>query len=142
MTPRWVPRVIGLLAAVVLITGANAQVASSEVISNKWDQFSTFPVNTCNGEFVPVMSGVAHVVQRIQPDGSVATKTNGHFTEVGNLGNRYQMNWQERFVSGPNQTAFTSRQLIVTTGPEPNHIVTFTFIFPPGSFTAVEDCRG
>jgi hypothetical protein len=31
-----------------------AKKASAEVITNEWQQFMTFPVNTCNGEFAPV----------------------------------------------------------------------------------------
>ena len=120
----------------------HANTASAVVITNGWQQFVTFPVNTCNGEFVPVLSGVAHVVQRLQPDGSLITSTNGHFGADGNLGNRYQLNWQERFVSAPEQLTFTSRQLIVSEGSAPNHLVTFVFEFPPGSFTATERCFG
>jgi hypothetical protein len=39
-------------------------------------------------------------------------------------------------------TRFSSRQLIISHGREPNHLVTFVFEFPPGTFTATEDCRG
>src|SRR3954468_19935591 len=113
------------LVACLVLTGMQANKASADVVTNDWQQFVTFPVNTCNGEFVPVFSGQAHVVQRLQPDGSFVTTTNGHFTEVGTLGNQYQMNWQERFTSSPGQTTFSSRQLIVSTGGAPNHIVTF-----------------
>ena len=140
------PMRIALPIAVILVacsvTGMHAKQASAEVITNEWQRFVTFPVNTCNGEFVPVLNGVAHVVQRLQPDGSLITKTNGHFVAVGTLGNQYQLNWQERFVSAPGQTTFTSRQLIVSKGSAPNHIVTFVFEFPPGSFTATERCFG
>lgn len=139
---RRVARFAVLLVACSVMTGMQAKKASAEVITNEWQQFVTFPVNTCNGEFVPVLSGVAHVVQRLQPDGSLITWTNGHFVAVGNLGNRYQLNWQERFVSAPGQTTFSSRQLIVSQGSAPNHLVTFVFEFPPGSFTATERCFG
>jgi hypothetical protein len=131
-----------LLVACSAMTGMQAKNASAEVITNEWRQFVTFPVNTCNGEFVPVLNGVAHVVQRLQPDGSFITSTNGHFVAVGTLGNRYQLNWQERFVSAPGQTTFTSRQLILSEGSAPNHLVTFVFEFPPGTFTATERCFG
>ena len=133
---------VGLLVALSVITGMQAKSASAEVVTNEWQQFVTFPVNTCNGEFVPVFTGMAHVVQRQQPDGSVVMSTNGHFVAVGTLGNEYQLNWQERFLSAPGQTTYTSRQLIVSEGPAPNHIVTFVFEFPPGSFTATERCFG
>ena len=138
---------LALKCAVLLVTcsvimGVQAKKASAEVITNEWQQFMTFPVNTCNGEFVPVMSGVAHVVQRLQPDGSLVTSTNGHFVADGSLGNRYQLNWQERFVSAPGQLTSTSRQLILSQGSAPNHLVTFVFEFPPGSFTATERCSG
>jgi hypothetical protein len=125
-----------------VMTGMQAKKASAEVITNEWQQFVTFPVNTCNGEFVPVLSGVAHVVQRLQPDSSLITSTNGHFVADGTLGNHYQLNWQERFVSAPGQTTFISRQLIVSEGSAPNHLVTFVFEFPPGSFTTTESCFG
>lgn len=132
------------VAAVVMCLALAAPVStvSAEVVTNDWQQFVTFPVNTCNGEFVPVLSGTAHVVQRLQPDGTVITSTNGHFTAVGSLGNQYQLNWQERFVSAPGQTSFSSRQLILSRGSEPNHLVTFVFEFPPGTFTATEVCHG
>jgi hypothetical protein len=97
---------------------------------------------TGNGESVFVLRGVSSYVLRLQPDGSVVIKWNGHFTENGSLGNRYQMNWQERFKSSSTQTTYSSRQLIFSAGSEPNHIVTFTFASPPGTFTAVEECRG
>ena len=141
---RPVLRAAVLVSALVAcsVSGMQAKKASAAVITNEWQQFVTFPVNTCNGEFVPVLSGVAHVVQRLQPDGSLITSTNGHFVAVGDLGNKYQLNWQERFVSAPNQLAFTSRQLIVSEGSAPNHLVTFVFEFPPGSFTATERCFG
>lgn len=131
-----------LLVACSTVTGMQAKPASAEVITNEWQQFFTFPVNTCNGEFVPVLSGVAHVVQRLQPDGSLVTSTNGHFVADGSLGNHYQLNWQERFVSEPGQLTSTSRQLILSQGSAPNHLVTFVFEFPPGSFTATERCFG
>ena len=99
-------------------------------------------MNTCNGEFVPVLSGVAHIVQRQQPDGTFVTSTNGHFTATGSLGNEYQLNWQERLVSAPGQLTFSSRQLILSQGSEPNHLVTFVFEYPPGTFTATEVCHG
>src|SRR3954447_26737690 len=130
------------LVACLVLTGMQANKASADVVTNDWQQFVTFPVNTCNGEFVPVFTGVAHVVQRLQPDGSLVTSTNGHFVAVGSFGNQYQLNWQERFVSAPAQTTFTSRQLILSEGSAPNHLVTFTFQFPPGSFTATESCFG
>ena len=131
-----------LSVACSVMAGMQAKKASAEVITNEWQQFVTFPVNTCNGEFVPVLSGVAHVVQRLQPDGSVVTSTNGHFVATGFLGNQYQLNWQERFISAPGQTTYTSRQFIVSQGSAPNHVVTFVFEFPPGSFTATERCFG
>lgn len=139
---RLVLRFAVLLVAWSVMTGTQANKASAEVITNEWQQFVTFPVNTCNGEFVPVLSGVAHVLQRVQPDGSFVMHTNGHFVAVGTLGNQYELNWQERFVSAPGQTTYTSRQLIVSKGSEPNHLVTFVFEFPPGSFTATERCFG
>jgi hypothetical protein len=131
-----------MLLTCSVMAGVQAKPASAEVLTNDWQQFVTFPVNTCNGEFVPVLTGVAHVVQRLQPDGSLITATNGHFVAVGTLDNEYQLNWQERFVSEPGQLSFTSRQLIVSTGSAPNHLVTFTFEFPPGTFTATERCSG
>jgi hypothetical protein len=131
-----------LLVASSVLMGMQARPASAEVISNEWRQFMTFPINTCNGEFVPVLNGEAHVVQRLQPDGSFVTSTNGHFVSVGTLGNRYQLNWQERFVSEPGELMSSSRQLILSRGSAPNHLVTFVFEFPPGSFTATERCTG
>ena len=71
-----------LLVAWSVMTGVQANKASAEVITNQWQQFVTFQVNACNGEFVPVLSGLAHVVQRLQPDGSLITSTNGHFVAV------------------------------------------------------------
>ena len=142
MRRNWVCRVLVVVAAVFLVTVASGPAASGAVVTNEWQSFVTFPVNTCNGETVFVLDGVAHVVLRQQPDGSVVMTTNGHFTEVGSLGNRYQLNWQERFVSSSTQTSYSSRQLIVSAGAAPNHIVTFTFTYPPGDFTAIEDCRG
>ncbi len=148
---RGVPRKVGvaltlkfalLLVACSVMMGMQASSASAEVIANEWRQFVTFPVNTCNGEFVPVMNGEAHVVQRLQPDGSLVTSTNGHFVAIGTLGNQYELNWQERLVSAPGQTMFSSRQLILSEGPAPNHLVTFVFEFPPGTFTATERCTG
>ena len=130
------------VALMCWVTGSPARPVSAEVVTNDWQQFVTFPVNTCNGEFVPVLSGTAHVVQRVLPDGSFITSTNGHFTAVGSLGNRYQLNWQERFVSAVGQTSFSSRQLILSQGSEPNHLVTFVLEFPPGTFTAIEVCHG
>jgi hypothetical protein len=139
---RLASRLAVLLVACSAIVGIQASNASAEVIANDWEQFVTFPVNTCNGEFVPVFSGVAHVVQRLQPDGSVITTTNGHFVAVGSLGNEYELNWHERFISEPGQAMFFSRQMIVSKGSAPNHLVTFTFEFPPGTFTATERCFG
>jgi hypothetical protein len=133
---------VALLGAVLVVTAASGQTSSAAVITNKWQGFMTFPVNTCNSEAVFVLDGVAHILQLQQPDGTIVMTTNGHFTEVGSLGNRYQMNWQERFVSSPKQSSYSSRQLIVSNGSAPNHLVTFTFTYPPGDFTAVEDCRG
>jgi hypothetical protein len=132
--------------AVVLVAcavmGMQATKASAEVITNDHTQFVTFPVNTCNGEFVPVLSGVAHLVQRLQPDGSFIASLNGHFVAVGTVGNEYELNWQERTVFSPDQATFTSRQLIVSKGPAPNHIVTFVFDFTTFTFTATERCFG
>ena len=124
-------RKLVVLLVLCAMTGLHTQTSSAEVITNEWQEFVTFPVNTCNGEFVPVLSGVAHVVQRLQPDGSFVTSTNGHFVASGTLGNRYQLNWQERFVGAPGQTTFSSRQLVVSEGSAPNHLVTFVFEFPP-----------
>jgi hypothetical protein len=124
------------------VMGMQATKASAEVVTNDHVQFATFPVNTCNGEFVPVLSGVAHVVQRLQPDGSSIASLNGHFVSVGTLGNQYELNWQERTVFSVGESTFTSRQLIVSTGPAPNHIVTFVFDFTTFMFTATERCFG
>ena len=77
---------VGLLVALSVMTDMQAKSASAEVVTNEWQQFVTFPVNTCNGEFVPVFTGVAHVVQRRQPDGSVVISTNGHSWLLGRLG--------------------------------------------------------
>ena len=142
MLRSWASKLLVAIGIALFATGATAHSAAGEVVVNEWQGFVTFPVNTCNGETVFVLGGVAHYVLRLQPDGSVVTKWNGHFTETGSLGNRYQMNWQERFKSSSTQTTYSSRQLIVSAGSEPNHIVTFTFASPPGTFTAVEDCRG
>jgi hypothetical protein len=132
--------------AVVLVScsvmGMQATKASAGVITNDHIQFVTFPFNTCNGEFVPVLAGVAHVVQRLQPDGSFVATLNGHFVSVGALGNQYELNWQERTVFSPDQSTFTSRQLIVSKGSAPNHIVTFVFDFTTFTFTATERCFG
>ena len=75
-----------VLLVLCAMTGLHTQTSSAEVITNEWQEIVTFPVNTCNGEFVPVLSGVAHVVQRLQPDGSFVTSTNGHFVASGTLG--------------------------------------------------------
>jgi|SRR5215217_12168 len=135
-------RIKAAVAVCCTAMASHATTVSAEVVYNDWQQFVTFPVNTCNGEFVPVFNGTAHVVQRLQPDGTFITSTNGHFTAVGTSGNEYQLNWQERFVSAPGQTSFTSRQLILSEGSEPNHLVMFVFEFPPGTFTATEVCHG
>jgi len=125
-----------------LVMAMQTTKASAAVITNDRVQFVTFPVNTCNGEFVPVLGGVAHVVQRVQPDGSFVATLNGHFVSVGTLGNQYELNWQERTVLSPDQSTFTSRQLIVSKGPAPNHIVTFVIDFTTFTFTATERCFG
>ena len=66
-----------VLLVLCAMTGLHTQTSSAEVITNEWQEFVTFPVNTCNGEFVPVLSGVAHVVQRLQPDGSLSRRRTG-----------------------------------------------------------------
>ena len=138
-------RILKLFMVISLATtgvAAGAMPASAAVVSNTWQSFVTFPVNTCNGEFVPVFNGTAHTVQKLQSDGTFLSHLNGHFVADGTLGNTYELNWQEDFVSSSAEVSSSSRQLIISKGAAPNHLVTFTFRFPPGEFTAVEDCRG
>jgi hypothetical protein len=82
------------------------------------------------------------VVQRLQPDGTLVATLNGHFVSVGTLGNQYELNWQERTMLSLDQSPLTSRQLIVSKGPAPNHIVTFVLDFTTFTFTATERCIG
>jgi len=115
--------------------------AAAEVVSNGWMSFASNPVNQCNGE-TAYFTGDIHSVIRVQDDGSTVQHSNGHFTILGSQGNTYELNWQERFVSSPGQFSFTSRQMAVSKGAAPNFIVTFTFDFPPGTFTVDAVCHG
>jgi hypothetical protein len=139
---RLAPKVAVVLAAACSVFGTQAGNAPAEVTSNEWVSFTTFPFNSCNGELVIVRDGRAHVVQRVQPDGSRFVSTNGHFTSVGTLGNEYQLNWQEDFVLAPGESTYTSQQMIVSQGSAPNQLVTFVIDLATGTLTVTQRCFG
>ena len=139
---RLAPKFAVSLVAACAMTGMQANQASAEVFSNEWVSFTTFPFNSCNGELVIVRDGRAHVVRRLQPDGSTFVSTNGHFTSVGTLGNEYQLNWQEDFVLAPGESTYTSQQMIVSQGSAPNQLVMFVIDLATGTLTMTERCFG
>jgi hypothetical protein len=131
-------------AAFALLLGAVASPAGAAAQSDQVS-FSTNPFNSCNSEFVGA-SGTAHRVQITKSDGSFIQRLNFHVTVVGSQGNEYVLNWQEDFQSNSEGLSFTSRQLVVSKGAQPNQLQQFNFriTFNPFSFEliSVTDCRG
>jgi hypothetical protein len=143
---RWLGRTAFMMLAgsvgVVGLMVTGSDVAGAEVIRNEEGSFTSFPVNRCNGEFIP-FTGEGHFLSRLQPDGSFVQQMNGHFTAIGSKGNTYELNWNERFISSSQGGSFASRQQVISKGAEPNFFITFSFSFNPFSFPPpVAVCRG
>lgn len=138
-------RVLLVIAAAILTLATMSVGRAAAGAQSDWASFSTYPYNSCNAELVAAR-GTAHRVQIAQADGEYIQLLQFHVTVVGSQGNQYVLNWQERYDSNSVGYEYSSRQLVISKGSEPNQLQTFTVkvTYNPFSFeyVSVTNCLG
>jgi hypothetical protein len=130
-----------LITFMALLVVPLAAPASAAVVFNERFDLAIFSFNTCNGEFVE-LTGFVHVVVKEKKGGTVTVHANAHGQGVGDRGNEYVLNLQEKDSFSTNEAHFRYREVLISKGSAPNQHVLLTVDFPPGNVNFDVDCRG
>ena len=132
---------LALATLIALFVGPLASPASAAVVFNERFDIVEFEFNSCNDESV-TLDGFIHFVVKEQPNGSFTLQQNGHGVGVGDQGNEYVWNLQDKLTSNNSEFHTRTRTVLVSKGSAPNEQLTFTFDLPPGTVDVDIECRG
>jgi hypothetical protein len=131
-----------LTTLIALLLAPLAGPASAAVVFNeRFDLQEFVDFNTCDGELV-FLTGFVHIVIKEEADGTLTFHGNGHGQGVGDQGNEYVLNFQDRATSSTDELHIKFRAVLISKGGAPNEQSQFTFDFPPGELNFAENCRG
>ena len=133
-----------LATTAALALGATGLGPAYAAAAPDWQTFQTNPMN-CNGDMVSAQ-GQARRILIPDPTGGTFQVLQFHVAVDSWNGQPYVLNWQERYTSDASGSLYSSRQLVVSKGSEPNSLTTFEFTFsydpPQWVFEATSVCLG